>query len=73
MFIHIDPSSGLPIYLQIAQQIKTAAVQSYRRKFKGEDGPQTFNFRALNFEAGFVNLSALPGHFQQNKEFRQRL
>ena len=24
MFINIDPSSGLPIYLQIAQQIKTA-------------------------------------------------
>ena len=26
MFINIDPSSGLPIYLQIAQQIKTAVA-----------------------------------------------
>ena len=26
MFIIIDPSSGLPIYLQIAQQIKTAVA-----------------------------------------------
>ena len=26
MFISIDPSSGLPIYLQIAQQIKTAVA-----------------------------------------------
>ena len=27
MFISIDPSSGLPIYLQIAQQIKTAVAK----------------------------------------------
>jgi GntR family transcriptional regulator len=26
LFINIDPSSGLPIYLQIAQQIKTAVA-----------------------------------------------
>ncbi len=26
MFITVDPSSGLPIYLQIAQQIKTAVA-----------------------------------------------
>ncbi len=26
MFINIDPSSGLPIYIQIAQQIKTAVA-----------------------------------------------
>ena len=26
MFINIDPSSGLPIYLQIAQQIKTSVA-----------------------------------------------
>jgi hypothetical protein len=26
VFINIDPSSGLPIYLQIAQQIKTAVT-----------------------------------------------
>ena len=26
MFISIDPSSGLPIYIQIAQQIKTAVA-----------------------------------------------
>ncbi|HEX8723414.1 MAG TPA: GntR family transcriptional regulator [Pyrinomonadaceae bacterium] len=26
MFISVDPSSGLPIYLQIAQQIKTAVA-----------------------------------------------
>ena len=26
MFINIDPSSGLPIYLQIVQQIKTAVA-----------------------------------------------
>jgi GntR family transcriptional regulator len=26
LFIHIDPSSGLPIYLQIAQQLKTAVA-----------------------------------------------
>ena len=26
ILIHIDPSSGLPIYLQIAQQIKTAVA-----------------------------------------------
>ena len=26
MFINIDPSSGLPIYLQIAQQMKTAVA-----------------------------------------------
>ena len=26
MFINIDPSSGLPIYLQIARQIKTAVA-----------------------------------------------
>ena len=26
MFINIDPSSGLPIYLQIAQQIRTAVA-----------------------------------------------
>lgn len=26
MFINIDPASGLPIYLQIAQQIKTAVA-----------------------------------------------
>ncbi len=26
MFINIDPSSGLPIYLQITQQIKTAVA-----------------------------------------------
>jgi hypothetical protein len=26
VFINIDPSSGLPIYLQIAQQIKTAVA-----------------------------------------------
>jgi GntR family transcriptional regulator len=26
LFINVDPSSGLPIYLQIAQQIKTAVA-----------------------------------------------
>ena len=26
MFINIDPSSGLPIYLEIVQQIKTAVA-----------------------------------------------
>jgi GntR family transcriptional regulator len=31
LFINIDPSSGLPIYLQIAQQIKTAVAMGRLR------------------------------------------
>jgi len=45
LFINIDPSSGLPIYLQIAQQIKTAVAMG---RLQPEDSLPSVRQLAVN-------------------------
>ncbi len=50
VFINIDPSSGLPIYLQIVQQIKTAVAMG---RLQPEEPPAVRQFAvepAVNFQ-----------------------
>ena len=52
MFINIDPSSGLPIYLRIVQQIKTAVAVG---RLQPEEPP------ALRQAAGATSLTFPEG------------
>ena len=50
MFINIDPSSGLPIYLQMAQQIKTAVAKG---QLQPEDSLPSFRQLAVELAVNF--------------------